>query len=550
MGIAFTKWTCTFLFCCCLIISVVYSVEGLHGGSKVRGVNLGGWLVIEGWIKPSLFDGIANGDMLDGTEVQLKSVTLERYVSAENGGGMNVTVDRDAPSSWETFRLWRVSESEFQFRTSGGQFLTCDGGGCTVSATAKSASTLETYEIERNEKSRIHIKTKNGAYLQATTGGQLTADYPDTPGWDNNAATFEMVIVANYLRGDYQLANGYGHDPAKDVLKRHRNSFITIEDFKFLNKHGINTVRIPVGWWIAFDPDPPDPFIGGSLEALDNAFSWAQEYDTKCIIDLHAAPGSQNGMEHSASRDGFTGWPTSPDFISESLHVIEFLVSRYARHPALLGIELLNEPSAPAVPLDTLISYYKQGYQIVRKHSSSAYVIICQRIGNADPMELYQANIGSHNLVLDLHFYNLFDTFFVNKSAEDNIQYIYKSREGQLQALNNSNGPLVFIGEWVNEWSVTSGSQKDYQDFGRAQLDVYNEASFGWCYWTIKNDRVHWDFEWNIRNNYLQLAIYLCRQLTQQTELYHFRIVRNSIHLVFSSSLFMKFLKWLKAYLV
>lgn len=39
-------------------------MEGLLGDSKVRGVNLGGWLVIEGWIKPSLFDGIANGDML------------------------------------------------------------------------------------------------------------------------------------------------------------------------------------------------------------------------------------------------------------------------------------------------------------------------------------------------------------------------------------------------------------------------------------------------------------------------------------------------------
>lgn len=39
-------------------------VEGLRGNSKVRGVNLGGWLVIEGWIKPSLFDGIPNGDML------------------------------------------------------------------------------------------------------------------------------------------------------------------------------------------------------------------------------------------------------------------------------------------------------------------------------------------------------------------------------------------------------------------------------------------------------------------------------------------------------
>lgn len=59
-------------------------------------------------------------------------------------------------------------------------------------------------------------------------------------------------------------------------LQKHRNNFITVEDFNFLYRHGINTVRIPVGWWIAYDPNPPPPFIGGSLEALDNAFSWAQ----------------------------------------------------------------------------------------------------------------------------------------------------------------------------------------------------------------------------------------------------------------------------------
>lgn len=63
-------------------------------------------------------------------------------------------------------QLWRASESEFQFRTSEGQFLTCDGGGCSVSATAKSPSTSETYGIERNGKNRIHLKIKGGAYLQ------------------------------------------------------------------------------------------------------------------------------------------------------------------------------------------------------------------------------------------------------------------------------------------------------------------------------------------------------------------------------------------------
>lgn len=132
--------------------------------------------------------------------------------------------------------------------------------------------------------------------------------------------------------------------------------------------------------------------------------------------------------------------------LNHSQHNLSF---RYGRHPALLGIELLNEPSEAAVPLDILVSYYKQGYHTVRKYSPSAYVIICQRIGNADPMELYQANIGSHNLVVDLHYYNLFDAFFVNMSSADNIQFIYKSREAQLQSLYSANGPLVLIGTLI-----------------------------------------------------------------------------------------------------
>lgn len=277
MELVLRKWVFAFLLSCWLIFCIVCAVEGIHGDSKVRGVNLGGWLVVEGWIKPSLFDGIPNGDMLDGTQIQLKSVTLQKFLSAENGGGMNVTVDRDIPSSWETFRLWRVSESQFQFRTSQGQFLTCDSNGGSVSATAESPSITETFYVEQNNKGRIHLKLTSGTYLQATSiANQLTADYPGTPGWDDNAATFEMTIVANNLHGDYQLANGYGHDKAKEVLKKHRNSFITVEDFDFLYKHGINTVRIPVGWWIAFDRNPPAPFVSGSLEALDNAFSWAQ----------------------------------------------------------------------------------------------------------------------------------------------------------------------------------------------------------------------------------------------------------------------------------
>ncbi|CAM0871367.1 unnamed protein product [Alopecurus aequalis] len=472
-----------------------------HDFTKVRAVNLGGWLVVEGWIKPSLFDGISNGDMLDGVQVQIKSVALQKYVSAAGGGGGEVTVDQDTASSWETFKLWRISDSKFQFRCFGGQFLTGSNNGDVISATTDSSGDSETFFIERNNR-MLHIQLLNGSYLQVTNNNQLTSSYHSQPGWGDDMATFEMTIVANNLHGDYQLANGYGPAQAKAVLTEHRKSFVTGKDFYLLSQNSINTVRIPVGWWIAYDPDPPAPFVGGSLDALDRAFYWAQVYGLKCIIDLHAAPGSQNGMEHSASRDGSVDWPSEAN-VQKALDVINFLAQRYADNPSLLGIELLNEPSAGAVPLGTLVLYYKRGYKIVRSYSETAYVIFCQRIGNADPMELYQADLGPTNTVVDLHYYNLFDPYYEKLNATENIQFVYKDRLPQVQALNGANGPLVFIGEWVNEWNVVNASRTQYQLFGKAQLEVFGEASFGWSYWTVRCNSVHWDYEWNIRNRYL-----------------------------------------------
>lgn len=60
------------------------------------------------------------------------------------------------------------------------------------------------------------------------------------------------------------------------ISQDHWRTFIVEDDFKFISQNGINAVRIPVGWWIASDPTPPQPYVGGSLKALDNAFLWAQ----------------------------------------------------------------------------------------------------------------------------------------------------------------------------------------------------------------------------------------------------------------------------------
>ncbi|PON47823.1 Fascin [Trema orientale] len=104
------------------------------------------------------------------------------------------------------------------------------------------------------------------------------------------------------------------------------DSYITEDDFSFTSTNGITAVRIPVGWWIAYDPTPPKPLVGGSSQILDKAFTWAQKYGIKVIIDLHAVQGSQNGNDHSGTRDGYQEWGDS--YVADTVKVIDYLAQR------------------------------------------------------------------------------------------------------------------------------------------------------------------------------------------------------------------------------
>lgn len=171
----------------------------------------------------------------------------------------------------------------------------------------------------------------------------------------------------------------------------------------------------------------------------------------KVIIDLHAAEGSQNGNDHSSSRDGSLEWGKSDTNIQNTVNVIEFLTKRYARSPSLFAVELLNEPVAPGVTLDNLKKYYKAGYDAVRKHSSTAYVILSQRLGlgSQDDRELFPLASGFQKSVIDVHYYNLFwPEVFNSMTVEQNIEFIHTNRSAQLSSITTSNGPLVFIGTY------------------------------------------------------------------------------------------------------
>lgn len=495
-----------------LLLSIVvffavfsFSHELENSSFRIKAVNLGGWLVTEGWIKPSLFDGIPNKDLLDGTGVQFKSVTIGKYLCAETGGGTIIVANRTAASGWETFSLWRINETTFQLRVFNKQFVgLCTNGNVVAVSTTPGKS--ETFVIVRksDDLNRVRIKAPNGFFLQAKTEELVTADFAGTSEWGDNDPSVFVLSTAGGLQGEFQVTNGYGPQRAPQIMKNHWNTFIVKDDFKFLSSNGLNAVRIPVGWWIASDPTPPKPYVGGSLQALDKAFKWAQKYGVKIIIDLHAAPGSQNGWEHSSSRDGSQEWGKTDDNIQQTVAVIEFLTARYAKSPSLYAVELINEPLAPGASLESLKKYYKAGYEAVRKHSN-AYVVMSNRLGPIDQRELFPLANGLMRSVIDVHYYNLFSDMFNTMTVQQNIDYIYTNRTGQLNYVTTSNGPLVLIGEWVAEWKVNGATKEEYQKFAKAQLDVYGRATFGWAYWTLKNVNKHWSLEWMIKNGYIKL---------------------------------------------
>jgi glucan 1,3-beta-glucosidase len=95
--------------------------------------------------------------------------------------------------------------------------------------------------------------------------------------------------VDEYTFGQYQSAS-----VAKAALTQHWNTWIQESDFSAIAAAGLNHVRLPIGYW-AWDVSGGEPYIQGQLPYLQKAVTWAKNHGLKVIVDLHGAPGSQNG---------------------------------------------------------------------------------------------------------------------------------------------------------------------------------------------------------------------------------------------------------------
>lgn len=123
-----------------------------------------------------------------------------------------------------------------------------------------------------------------------------------------------------------------------------------------------------------------------------------------------------------------------------------YLPCRYSTRPGLYAMELINEPLSPGVSKERLVQYYKDGYDAVRRHSSTAFVVMSNRLGNSDSKELFPLASGLARTVIDVHYYNLFEDKFIGMTVQQNIDFIYQERAKQLKEITTPDGPLTFVG--------------------------------------------------------------------------------------------------------
>lgn len=76
------------------------------------------------------------------------------------------------------------------------------------------------------------------------------------------------------------------------VLEEHWDTWITEDDFKRMADYGLNTVRIPIPYWV-YNVTEDEPYITQKqIPYIQKALNWSSLYGLDVMMDLHAVPGT------------------------------------------------------------------------------------------------------------------------------------------------------------------------------------------------------------------------------------------------------------------
>ncbi|CCL98443.1 uncharacterized protein FIBRA_00440 [Fibroporia radiculosa] len=305
---------------------------------------------------------------------------------------------------------------------------------------------------------------------------------------------------------ELDIASGWNSTTsARAVLEHHWDTFINQSDFEYLASIGINTVRIPIGYW-TLGPDfcQGTPFENvsdvyqNSWPRLTRAINWAGQSGIGVLVDLHGAPGSQNGQPHSGISDGITGLFDSPAYTNLTITVLTFLMEQLMNVTNVIGIELLNEPQdVPQLP-----DFYMNAISSMRQVSpaTASFPLYIHDAFNLAQFTTLVANLMGFTVV-DHHSYFVFTPSDNTEPASQHTSDIQGSIADSLRSAASQARNNLVVDEWscaLTPQSLAGESNPDQarRDFCIAQLDTYTNATAGWGFWSYDKEDCSDDPGW------------------------------------------------------
>ncbi|KAI4718724.1 glycoside hydrolase [Aureobasidium sp. EXF-10727] len=308
-------------------------------------------------------------------------------------------------------------------------------------------------------------------------------------------------------------------DNAQSALQSHWGSWFTESDMATIASWGLNTVRIPIGYW-AFN-NTGSPYISGADAYLEQALGWARKYNIQALICMHGLPGSQNGFDNSGHK-GNAEWAENTENLAASTAVLEIMAAKYgvaAYADVVWGLELVNEPivwdydsarSAQQWAVDTV--------NAMRTHITNPdlKLVMHDAFLGAKSWSAVAENLNfdadSENFVLDVHLYQNQGGDTNNMDQDQHIATVCDYPNTQF--VPESAHLPVIVGEFSDQTNIcvdssgnvtagtscsTPGCQCSAQldpsqwnsylvaatrRFMEAQMDVFEEYSGGWFLWS------------------------------------------------------------------
>lgn len=306
-------------------------------------------------------------------------------------------------------------------------------------------------------------KNEDGSYVK---DGDGNLQYPEF-----SEEEFRAGIKNNPNLNTYDM---------EELMAIYWNCFFTEEDFRIIKEDlQLNAIRLPFYYLNVLNEDLTLKSEEEAFSYLDWFVSQAAKHGLYVILDLHGAPGSQNGYEHSGAAKRESKLWDNEENIAATVAIWDFISHHYTNTAPELGAwiatyDIMNEPTYgyQGVTNRKCWDVFDRIYDTIRENGD-CHVITMEGCWDFSTLP-DPAEYGWENVQYEYHWYNWWSNILPYE-----VLYAYHDTTN----IGRDYDVPVLIGEFTL-FEDTERWQK--------QLAMFDARNYSWTIWNYKTTVTGW----------------------------------------------------------